>query len=366
MQMQVRMDSPEWLQGRRTMNNNNNNIKIVMDHSFSSSPSGKEDDVMHLSAASEACGSPLMERRMMMRPPQQDQLALKCPRCESTHTKFCYYNNYSLSQPRYFCKTCRRYWTKGGTLRNIPIGGGCRKNNNNTNNNKSKSATTTNTKSISSLPSLFLNPAADLHHFNSLVANVDDPPPTGRFINNDIDHFLESKLEAIVGMSNNYHDVDFMGSTSPNLDYNNLINHNHHHSGLGIQGGLGGGGPNGNLSCNSVGMNFMETCERLMLPNYDHHNYRQNSSHDDIDVKPTAAKLLSLDSWQHVDHEAAASTGKERSSTGFGGYNNLNGSWNDNNGRSSSNTATAVNINPHHHHAMMMMMMMNGNYGNSS
>ncbi|KAE8670169.1 30S ribosomal protein S5 [Hibiscus syriacus] len=51
----------------------------------------------------------------------------KCPRCESLNTKFCYYNNYSLSQPRYFCKTCKRYWTQGGTLRNVPVGGGCRK-----------------------------------------------------------------------------------------------------------------------------------------------------------------------------------------------------------------------------------------------
>ncbi|GLU13348.1 hypothetical protein SLE2022_299860 [Rubroshorea leprosula] len=54
--------------------------------------------------------------------------ALKCPRCDSPNTKFCYYNNYSLTQPRHFCKTCRRYWTKGGALRNVPIGGGCRKN----------------------------------------------------------------------------------------------------------------------------------------------------------------------------------------------------------------------------------------------
>ncbi|PKA46699.1 Dof zinc finger protein DOF5.3 [Apostasia shenzhenica] len=53
---------------------------------------------------------------------------LKCPRCESTNTKFCYYNNYSLSQPRHFCKACKRYWTRGGTLRNVPVGGGCRKN----------------------------------------------------------------------------------------------------------------------------------------------------------------------------------------------------------------------------------------------
>ncbi|KAK9275405.1 hypothetical protein L1049_022669 [Liquidambar formosana] len=59
--------------------------------------------------------------------PQKEQ-ALNCPRCNSTNTKFCYYNNYSLSQPRYFCKTCRRYWTEGGSLRNIPVGGGSRKN----------------------------------------------------------------------------------------------------------------------------------------------------------------------------------------------------------------------------------------------
>ncbi|CAL5369548.1 unnamed protein product [Camellia sinensis] len=53
---------------------------------------------------------------------------LRCPRCDSSNTKFCYYNNYNLTQPRHFCKTCRRYWTKGGALRNVPIGGGCRKN----------------------------------------------------------------------------------------------------------------------------------------------------------------------------------------------------------------------------------------------
>ncbi|XWS24999.1 hypothetical protein CRYUN_Cryun27aG0032900 [Craigia yunnanensis] len=55
------------------------------------------------------------------------ELAPNCPRCASANTKFCYYNNYSLSQPRYFCKGCRRYWTKGGSLRNVPVGGGCRK-----------------------------------------------------------------------------------------------------------------------------------------------------------------------------------------------------------------------------------------------
>ncbi|KAL6012513.1 hypothetical protein ACLOJK_003002 [Asimina triloba] len=58
--------------------------------------------------------------------PEQENLA--CPRCDSTNTKFCYYNNYNLSQPRHFCKSCRRYWTQGGALRNVPVGGGSRSN----------------------------------------------------------------------------------------------------------------------------------------------------------------------------------------------------------------------------------------------
>nr|CAJ29313.1 dof zinc finger protein 8 [Hordeum vulgare subsp. vulgare] len=57
----------------------------------------------------------------------QPEAAVKCPRCESTNTKFCYYNNYNLSQPRHFCKSCRRYWTISRVLRNVPVGGGCRK-----------------------------------------------------------------------------------------------------------------------------------------------------------------------------------------------------------------------------------------------
>lgn len=63
-----------------------------------------------------------------IKPQFPEQEHLKCPRCDSSNTKFCYYNNYNLSQPRHFCKNCKRYWTKGGTLRNIPVGGGSRKN----------------------------------------------------------------------------------------------------------------------------------------------------------------------------------------------------------------------------------------------
>ncbi|KAJ4712944.1 cyclic dof factor 3-like [Melia azedarach] len=55
---------------------------------------------------------------------------LPCPRCNSMDTKFCYYNNYNINQPRHFCKACQRYWTAGGTMRNVPVGAGRRKNKN--------------------------------------------------------------------------------------------------------------------------------------------------------------------------------------------------------------------------------------------
>lgn len=50
-----------------------------------------------------------------------------CPRCGSRETKFCYYNNYNIKQPRYYCRTCQRYWTAGGALRDVPVGAGRRK-----------------------------------------------------------------------------------------------------------------------------------------------------------------------------------------------------------------------------------------------
>ncbi|KAH7550114.1 hypothetical protein ACOSP7_024724 [Xanthoceras sorbifolium] len=99
--------------------------------------------------------------------PQKEQ-ALNCPRCNSTNTKFCYYNNYSLTQPRYFCKTCRRYWTEGGSLRNIPVGGGSRKNK------RSSSTSTSSTSSGSAssrnikLPDLVTPPSLS-HHQNPKI-----------------------------------------------------------------------------------------------------------------------------------------------------------------------------------------------------
>ncbi|XP_012083166.1 dof zinc finger protein DOF3.7 isoform X5 [Jatropha curcas] len=96
-----------------------------------------------ISSSPNTCTRPVLERKA--RPQEQ----LNCPRCNSTNTKFCYYNNYSLTQPRYFCKTCRRYWTEGGSLRNVPVGGGSRKNKRST-----SSAAASSSASSSKLPDL--------------------------------------------------------------------------------------------------------------------------------------------------------------------------------------------------------------------
>ncbi|KAI7732076.1 hypothetical protein M8C21_031355 [Ambrosia artemisiifolia] len=77
---------------------------------------------------------------------------LNCPRCDSTNTKFCYFNNYNLTQPRHFCKTCRRYWTRGGALRNVPVGGGCRRNKRSSKSRSSKSPRHSGPKSFSVSP----------------------------------------------------------------------------------------------------------------------------------------------------------------------------------------------------------------------
>ncbi|XP_010267516.1 PREDICTED: dof zinc finger protein DOF4.6-like isoform X1 [Nelumbo nucifera] len=113
---------------------------------------------------SNACSRPMLERRAK---PQKEQ-ALNCPRCNSTSTKFCYYNNYSLTQPRYFCKTCRRYWTEGGSLRNVPVGGGSRKNKRSSNSSASASSKklpdlTPPTSSTSSSQNLKIHKGQDLN-----------------------------------------------------------------------------------------------------------------------------------------------------------------------------------------------------------
>ncbi|XP_078160743.1 dof zinc finger protein DOF5.3-like [Carex rostrata] len=124
--------------------------------------------------------TPAQQLEKKPRPPQEH--AQKCPRCDSINTKFCYYNNYSLSQPRYFCKGCRRYWTKGGSLRNVPVGGGSRKNkklSSNLNSNFLKKPHDINNPSFASEPNYHdLNLAFARLHGSGLMLGNPNPNPT--------------------------------------------------------------------------------------------------------------------------------------------------------------------------------------------
>ncbi|KAK7389069.1 hypothetical protein VNO78_23901 [Psophocarpus tetragonolobus] len=277
------------------------------------------------------CSRPMTERRL--RPPPEQ--ALKCPRCESTHTKFCYYNNYSLSQPRYFCKTCRRYWTKGGTLRNIPVGGGCRKNKK-VSTKKHNDQPAINQNQAHAGPSYVHNqkdlqlPFLDVQfsHLNNLLGtNV------GALGN---PNFMESKYN--MGMLENPRPIDFMESRldgGMNMIRNSSRSFELLENGdMSVGGGVGFGDMNGysglplnyqglssqafgamslDGSIGNVGTYIMDSCQRLMLP-YDGGDNTLNGS---IDVKPNP-KLLSLE-WQDQ-----GSSDAEKLSLG---YINGSGSW---------------------------------------
>lgn len=104
------------------------------------------------SGALELPSKPLPARRQQS---QHQPEPVACPRCASTNTKFCYYNNYNKSQPRHFCKACKRHWTKGGTLRNVPVGGGRK-------NKRLKTSNTTTTTTTSAATTATPNPSTQL------------------------------------------------------------------------------------------------------------------------------------------------------------------------------------------------------------
>ncbi|KAL8215967.1 hypothetical protein R6Q57_022804 [Mikania cordata] len=328
--LQVCMDSPDWFQGTIPE-------ETGMD---SSSPSALTDPML-------ACSRPLMERRL--RPPH-DQ-ALKCPRCDSTHTKFCYYNNYSLTQPRYFCKTCRRYWTKGGTLRNIPVGGGCRKNKKvSSSSKKSASATANNATTTNNINNNSDSNIYQQQNLNLLNLNP-NPNHNHHLIMNSTDlqlSYPESSMpfsgSSLFGIGNS--------SNIPSFMFENLNSNASRAFDFMENGGGGGGGqligmmgtgayaaemggvnvmgqnyhggnlcsPFGGMTLDSINNPFMERG----LITYNH------SGNDDtissLDVKP---KLLSLE-WQDQTSGGATSDGNGGIGGGSGGGGYLTGlgsSW---------------------------------------
>ncbi|KAJ4896373.1 Dof zinc finger protein DOF3.7 [Raphanus sativus] len=129
------MDATKWTQGFQEMinvkpmdqmisNTNNNNTSQQQQTTFMATTTRPNATAANVGSGGNNNNTATTMESRKARPQEK----VNCPRCNSTNTKFCYYNNYSLTQPRYFCKGCRRYWTEGGSLRNVPVGGSSRKN----------------------------------------------------------------------------------------------------------------------------------------------------------------------------------------------------------------------------------------------
>ncbi|KAE8664593.1 Dof zinc finger protein DOF5.1 [Hibiscus syriacus] len=131
----VYLDPPNWQQQL-----NHQQVAVSENPQLPPLPAPPDHHVGGAGGAGSIRSGSMADRARLAKAPQPEA-PLKCPRCASTNTKFCYFNNYSLTQPRHFCKTCRRYWTRGGALRNVPVGGGCRRNK------KKKSSSSSNSSS---------------------------------------------------------------------------------------------------------------------------------------------------------------------------------------------------------------------------
>ncbi|CAI9754535.1 unnamed protein product [Fraxinus pennsylvanica] len=160
-----------------------------------------------------------------LRPQLHPNQVLKCPRCDSPNTKFCYYNNYNLSQPRHFCKSCRRYWTRGGVLRNVPVGGGFRK--------KKRSQPKTNSSSAVDGPSERKSNSHSSSESSSLTAATTEATPasavtgTGVFVpNTEVGSSPPSGLSnSATNIAYNFPDTRFFNVNSEETNTNPRFDH---------------------------------------------------------------------------------------------------------------------------------------------
>ncbi|KAL2329585.1 hypothetical protein Fmac_017166 [Flemingia macrophylla] len=190
-----------------------------------------------------------MADRARMAKMHQPDAALKCPRCESTNTKFCYYNNYSLSQPRHFCKTCRRYWTRGGALRSVPVGGGCRRNKRSKGRSgRSKSPMKPATGSTSASANSSSSGCTNDHVMMMMMAHM--PTPT------------QTQFPFLTSLHHNYNSDYVSGGvgsqfgvtpTTPLVAINGNTSNNNVEFQIGTSSALGNGGGGAMLSSNSLG-----------------------------------------------------------------------------------------------------------------
>ncbi|KAK1408977.1 hypothetical protein QVD17_41180 [Tagetes erecta] len=255
--------------------------------------------------------------------PQKDS-AVNCPRCNSTNTKFCYYNNYSLSQPRYFCKTCRRYWTEGGSLRNVPVGGGSRKN-------KRSSHQSSMSKKLpdlvvppASIPVLVSqNPSSRMmHHEHAQDLNLGYPstndfktiseliqvPNFDHGIKNNSTSTCGSALELLTGVTTRGHVMtnSFMPNPNPIPDHPNSVYSSLNFSLDGMEGNVNGGGAGNRYGssineCSSGRLLFpfedlkTSTITSTTTTSQDH--VEQNRDHNGSDANGFWSGMLGGGSW---------------------------------------------------------------------
>ncbi|CAN7018276.1 unnamed protein product [Brassica oleracea var. botrytis] len=229
--------------------------------------------------------------------------AQKCPRCESPNTKFCYYNNYSLSQPRYFCKSCRRYWTKGGTLRNVPVGGGCRRN-----------------KRSSSSFSKNINKPINFHNdplHNPLITGMPSP-----FSYDSIDLNLAFAALHKHPPSQVTPSFGFGGDVSI---YGNSTNTH-----TGVLNGLNIGGQNGNFNGGSLWYGFMsgndsenKTTSALGIP-LEGNERKQENVNNNNNILENPSKVLLGFPWQMTGNSAG---GVPETDPGRESWNGFVSSW---------------------------------------
>ncbi|KAL7158942.1 hypothetical protein ABFS83_02G177100 [Erythranthe nasuta] len=273
----------------------------------------------------------VVERKLVR--PQKDQVT-NCPRCQSTNTKFCYYNNYSLTQPRYFCKTCRRYWTEGGTLRNVPVGGGSRKNKKPSTTSSSCNNNSPSSSMVTMPPQLRipdLNPPGNISLFSSQNPKIHDHDQ-GHDLNlgyNQQDYHLH-------GNSNNNNNIsqflDF-----PKIDSSSSSALNFLRSGINNNGVRGFNSfipmAPGTLEANSLfassGFPFQECKQQSSLafsnlygnPN----NQDQTASQENIN----GSLMFTLGSTTIKQHSSSTSTEADHDQEkGHDQINNANGFWN--------------------------------------
>ncbi|KAJ0962379.1 hypothetical protein J5N97_030207 [Dioscorea zingiberensis] len=214
----VYLDPPNWNQAQANHQAGSSSTGGLQAHQLP--PPGVVPPRLESTAPGSIRPNSMAERARLAKLPQPE-IALKCPRCESTNTKFCYFNNYSLTQPRHFCKTCRRYWTRGGALRNVPVGGGCRRNK------RSKSGGS----SSSSKPSA-INPGANQHCGPSSSASTATSAASGAIHAN-----IATPNQLPNFMASNLHPLDHYGVQNVGMNFSGMQGIDHSHVGYQDGGG---------------------------------------------------------------------------------------------------------------------------------